>query len=508
MLPVLSATAVREADAWTIEHERIPSWELMERAGSACADRIAELITGGHFGEPSKTAVLVLAGAGNNGGDGLVIARLLKQRGLDVTVFHAMHGSRSSPDNAKNLGIAIEVGVEITEIEEGADVESLFRECAPTVIIDALLGSGTRGGLTGTLVDLVEQADRSRVPIIAVDIPSGLSPDPTVAVGATIHASLTLSLELPKLPFFFPESAANVGEFEIVPIGLDRDFIASRPCDHFLVEPGDVKALLAPRPRFAHKGHFGHALLMGGSEGMMGAMVLATNAALRSGAGRVSVDVDDGVRGLIHSAAPEATCVRTGDRIGASSVEYTALGIGPGMGRNERTRIYLKGVIQTAQRPVVIDADALNVLAEEPTWSAFLPQGTVLTPHPKEFDRLFGSSSSTAYERLERARECARKWRCHIVLKGAFTATCTPAGQVFFNPTGNPGMAKGGSGDVLTGLLTGLLAQGYPTTAACLLSVYLHGLAGDLAAAQLGMDGMVAGDIVSHLPKAWKVLRS
>ncbi len=508
MLPVLSAEATREADAWTIEHEPISSLGLMERAGAACAERIAELIIAGRSVDPSKPSVLVLAGMGNNGGDGLVIARLLKQRGIHVTVFRAIHGSSASPDNVSNLRSAIAAGVEVLEIEEGSDVELLLRQCAPTVIIDALLGSGTRAGVTGTLAALVEQANRSRVPIIAVDLPSGLSPDPSVPSGTTIKASLTLALEVPKLSFFFPESAASMGHFEVVPIGLDREYLALRPCDHFLVERDDVKALLAPRPRFAHKGHFGHALLVGGSEGMMGAMVLATNAALRSGAGRVSVEVEEIGRAILQRAAPEATCIRTGEHAGTSGIPYTALGIGPGMGQSELTRAQVKDVIRTAQRPVVIDADALNVLAEEPTWCAFLPQHTVLTPHPKEFDRLFGTSSTSGYERLERARECARKWRCHILLKGAFTATCTPGGQVYFNPTGNPGMAKGGSGDALTGLLTGLLAQGYATTAACMLAVYLHGAAGDLAATHLGMDGMIAGDIVSHLPQAWQVLRS
>jgi len=274
----------------------------------------------------------------------------------------------------------------------------------------------------------------------------------------------------------------------------------------------DASAMLRPRPQFGHKGTFGHALLIAGSAGRAGAAVLATRAALRSGTGLVTAHVPRGALDILQISCPVAMCSTSSTAAFVDCIpdlsQASAVGIGPGLGSDPDTALVLKRLIQETMVPMVLDADALNILAENRTWCAFLPPNTILTPHPKEFDRLEGSPAANGYQRLQRAREMARKQGVVVVLKGAWTAVCAPSGEVFFNSTGNPGMAKGGSGDALTGLLTGLLAQGYAPLQASLFGVYLHGLAGDLAALHKGMDGMHAGDLIDALPEAWKQLRN
>ncbi|MBP7450361.1 MAG: NAD(P)H-hydrate dehydratase [Flavobacteriales bacterium] len=513
MLPVLGPSTIRHADAWTIEHEPISSLELMERASRRCAARIVQILDGERcFGDPFETTFLVLAGMGNNGGDGLAIARMLHEVGMSVRVVRVRHKPEASSENATNWERAIASGVAAIDLSAG---EQLPRIGPHDVIIDALYGTGLRTAIEGWVASLIEAVNTSGAMVVAIDMPSGLLAEPEEGTdrGAVIRANRTITFEVPKLAFFFAENAANVGQWEVLPIGLDAQFIAKQPTDHHLLGDQDVRSLLGSRPRFAHKGTFGHSLLIAGSSGKMGAAVLATRSALRSGTGLVTARVPQEERTILQTTAPEAMCSvdrDAGDGIGSlpDLASFTAVGIGPGMGVTADTVLILKNLIQSVRMPCVIDADALNILAENPTWLSFLPQGTILTPHPKEFDRLVGVLSNSGHERLQRARELAIRSRCHLVLKGAWTAICEPTGHVYFNPTGNPGMAKGGSGDALTGLIIGLLAQGYAPKEACVLGVYLHGLAGDLAAKRIGMDGMTAGDLVDAIPAAWRRLRS
>ncbi len=509
MIPVLGPAAVREADAWTIACEPISSLALMERASARCAERILHYHAHERFGPASITGYVVLAGMGNNGGDGLCIARLLKAEGIPVRVLRVVHKPVGSVDHEENRRLAREVGIPITDL---AEAQHEFKVEEHEVLIDALFGSGLAKGISGWVAEVVDVINNSGPEVISIDIPSGLSAEGEPMDGAVVRADITLSLQLPMLALFLPEHARIVGQWEIVPIGLDAAFLAAQPTPYHAVEEADVALLLRPRNKFSHKGDHGHALIVAGSKGRMGACVLAARAALRSGAGLVTAHVPNCGLVVLQTSVPEAMCSVDANEEVISALPVmdrcTAVGIGPGLGISAEGSAVVKSLIQGTAVACVFDADALNVLAENPTWLAFLPQGSVLTPHPKEFDRLVGKPSATGYERLQRARDLAQRCRCHIVLKGTHTATCTPNGEVYFNTTGNPGMAKGGSGDALTGIITGLLAQGYHTLEACLIGVHVHGLAGDIAATDRGMDGMIVSDLIERLPQAWQALRS
>lgn len=501
MVPVLSAEQVRQADAHTIAHEPIASIDLMERASTACFERLQALYPSGR--------VLVVAGPGNNGGDGLALARLLHQAGREVQVALLATGP-CSPDNRTNQERVRKAGAVLTEVAGEKDIPPGPRG---TVIVDALFGTGLSRPLTGVAKALVQAMNRSGLPIVSIDLPSGLfaednGPNDPEAI---VRAAVTFTFEVPKLALLLRDNAPFSGRVEVLPIGLDADFIRGLACRIGVLQPQDLQRLLRPRMAVGHKGDFGHALLIAGSKGMLGAAVLAASAAVRSGAGLVTTHVPNDETDLLHAAVPESLVSLDADPDRTTALpkldKASAVGIGPGLGTDPRTAPVLKLLIQEARVPLVLDADALNILAGHRTWLAYLPQDTILTPHPKEFDRLFGASSSS-YERLMKARDMAVKHGLCIVLKGAPSATCDRSGQIVFNDTGNAGMAKGGSGDVLTGLLTGLRAQGYSAQASCWLGNHLHGLAGDLVAGRLGMDGMTPMDLAKELPYAWQRLRN
>ncbi|MBL0126332.1 MAG: NAD(P)H-hydrate dehydratase [Flavobacteriales bacterium] len=507
MRPVLTSDDLRKGDAWTIANEPISSIALMERAATACTGRILEYFASHQDGKPP---VVVFAGMGNNGGDGLVIARQLKAAGIAVRVVRVKQRATASADNEANWSAASEAGVPCAEIEALAETPLVL---PGEVVIDALFGTGLRGPLTGLATDVVRAINASGQPVIAIDVPSGLMTEDNADrdPSAIIRAVITLTFQVPKLAFLLADSAQYVGEWEVLPIGLDEGFITGIAAPYHVTEGADIASLLPAREHFAHKGSFGHAMLITGSTGKMGAAILSARAATRSGVGLVTVHVPGGGLPILQSAVPEAmgSADPDPDRITSLPVlsGMTAVGIGPGLGTAEDSQQVVKKVLQFAVCPIVVDADGLNAIAANPTWGAFLPTGTILTPHPKEFDRLAGKPSTSSYDRLLRCRELAQRWRCHIVLKGAWTAICDPNGKVFFNPAGNPGMAKGGSGDALTGLLAGLLAQGLDPLRACLVGAYVHGLAGDLAAERQGMDGMTVSDLIESLPAAWQQLR-
>jgi NAD(P)H-hydrate epimerase len=498
-------------DAHTIATEPIASVELMERAATACANRIIEQVRNGAFGASDRVSLVVLAGMGNNGGDGLVIARLLHGSGCQVRVVRVEHRAEPSPENRVNWERLEPSGVPCISTKNLGEDQIIGSN---EVVVDALIGVGLTRSLTGVLAEVVRMVAAAGRPVIAIDLPSGLfAEDNSANDSATImRATWTLTFEVPKLALLLAENARFVGEWELIPVGWDMEYRNSVRAEYNFVEEHDIMPLLMPRPRFGHKGTFGHALLIAGSVGRMGAAVLATRAALRSGAGLVSAHVPGSGQEIIQATCPEAMCSASSNTMLVddlpSASSCTAVGFGPGLGTDASTASVMKSLIQESAVPMVIDADGLNILAENRTWLSFLPPLTILTPHPKEFDRLLGSTAVSGYQRLERARELARKHTVIIVLKGAWTAICDSSGQVYFNSTGNPGMAKGGSGDALTGIITGLLAQGHAALHAAQLGVYLHGLAGDIAAAHHGMDGMTANDIVMAIPEAWMRLRN
>lgn len=501
-MKIFPTSGIKQLDAYTIEHEPISSIDLMERAARALAGAIAARWN-------TSTRLTVFAGPGNNGGDALAVARLLMGRGYRVETFLFNTQGKLSPDCAANMErLAAVPDVDFHEVTSQFTFPKLT---ADDVIIDGLFGSGLNKPLAGGFAAVVKFINASPARVVSIDVPSGLmGEDNTYNTSAAIvRADLTLSLQLPKLAFLFAENEMYVGEWRLLDIGLSLQALEEMPTDYELTEPASAAALLRPRGRFAHKGNFGRALLVAGSQGMAGASVLAARACLRSGVGLLTAHVPFCNNDIVQTAVPEAmTELDLSDTCFATPIDtddYQAVAVGPGLGQQPETVSALLEQVETCETPMVLDADALNILGENRAYLSHLPKGSILTPHPKELERLVGKCQNS-YERLERARELARQVSVHIVLKGAYTAVITPEGKCRFNPTGNPGMATGGSGDVLTGILLALLAQGYAAGDAAVLGVYVHGLAGDLAADECGEISLTAGDIVAHLPQAWKEL--
>ncbi len=498
MQKIFSSEQVRKADQYTIRNEPVSSADLMERAATACVDWLF------NRQDIEGKEVLILCGPGNNGGDGIAIARMLHMQRQKVTVFVPDDPDRQSADFTLNLQRAIGCGVNI----RSHDSFGINRVNNDTILVDALFGSGLSKPPEGKYKDLVGSINKCNCVKVAIDIPSGLFADKPIApsTDTVVKADYTLSFQFPKLAFLFAENEYYTGDWQVLHIGLHTGFISSEPCKNYFVEYDDVKALLKPRSRFSHKGTYGHALLIGGSKGKTGAAVLMSKACLRSGAGLVTAHIPACGHAIIQSTVPETMASVDENENECTQVPnlsaYSAIAAGPGIGTGKNTAAMLKLLIQEASAPLLLDADALNILADNPTWLAFLPKGTVLTPHPGEFARLAGKTSN-GFHRLELLREMCIKYSLNIVLKGAYTVTCSPLGNCYFNPTGNPGMATGGSGDALTGIITALLAQGYNSTEACILGVYLHGRAGDLAAGEYGYEALIAGDIISNLGKAF-----
>lgn len=501
-MKIFPTTSIRQLDAYTIENEPISSIALMERAASALADAIA-----GRW--DTETPFTVFAGPGNNGGDALAMSRLLAQKGYRVEVYlFNTKGTLSADCEANKERLSGVPGVLFNEVTTQFIPPTLT---ADHVVVDGLFGSGLNKALSGGFAAVVKYINASPARVVAIDIPSGLmGEDNSYNVSANIvRADLTLSLQLPKLAFLFAENEPYIGEWELLDIGLSEEAIEETDTDFRLTEAEEMAALLKPRGRFAHKGTFGSALLVAGSQGMAGASVLAARGCLRSGVGRLTVHVPFCNNTIVQTSVPEAmteldisdTCFAAA----ADADDYQAVGIGPGLGQAAETVSALLEQIETCPAPMVVDADALNLLGENRSYIARLPKGSILTPHPKELDRLAGKSLNS-YDRLMKARELAKTADVHIILKGAYSAVIAPSGKCWFNTTGNPGMATAGSGDVLTGVVLALLAQGYGAEAAARLAAYVHGLAGDIACKKHGTVGMTAGDIASCLPLAWKML--
>lgn len=502
MIKIFPTIQIKELDAYTIENEPVSSIDLMERASQALAQAIAERWS-------VETPFTVFAGPGNNGGDALAVSRLLAEQGYRVEVYLFNTKGVLSPDCETNkerlAGVA---GVDFHEITTQFVPPVLTAE---HVVVDGLFGSGLNKSLNGGFAAVVKYINSSSATVVAIDVPSGLmGEDNTYNIQTNIiRADLTLSLQLPKLAFLFAENEPFVGEWQLLDIGLSEKAIDEKETDFALTEHEDMPSMLKPRGKFAHKGSFGRALLIAGSQGMAGASVLAARACLRSGVGLLTVHVPFCNNFIVQTSVPEAmTEVDINDvrfSCATDTDDYQAVGIGPGLGKAGDTEAALLEQIESCQTPMVVDADALNLLGEHRSYIGRLPKGSILTPHPKELERLVGKCQNS-YERLTKARELARSAGVHIILKGAYSVVITPSGKCRFNPTGNPGMATGGSGDVLTGVVLALLAQGYDAETAAELAVYVHGLAGDIACKKHGAMGMTAGDIVTCLPLAWRML--
>lgn len=502
MIKIFPTNEVKYLDAYTIENEPIASIDLMERASEALTQAIISRWT-------TETPFVVFAGPGNNGGDALAVARLLAEKGYQVKVYLFNTKGHLSDDCAENKQRLMQV--------EGVDFHEITSQFAPPVltskqvVLDGLFGSGLNKPLEGGFASVVRYINASSATIVAIDVPSGLMGEENVYTPQTaiIKANLTLTLQQPKLAFLFAENHPYVGEWEVLDIGLSKQAIEETPTSWRMITADDVKQMLKPRGKHSHKGTFGRGLLIAGSHGMAGASILAAKGALRSGIGLLTIHLPFLNNAIVQTVVPEAmTEIDVHDTCFSAAMDtddYQAIAIGPGLGQARITEMALLNQLNTTTIPMVIDADALNLLSANKNYLNRLPKGSILTPHPKELERLVGRCK-TSYERLQRACELSAKANVHIVLKGAYTAIIQPSGEVCFNTTGNPGMATGGSGDVLTGILLALLAQGYDADSAAKIGVYLHGLAGDEAANQMGQIAMTASDIVSYLPQAWKTI--
>jgi NAD(P)H-hydrate epimerase len=498
-MKIFSAEETRLWDQYTIQHEPIASIDLMERAATSCVDWLE---INGYV----ENQFVVFCGKGNNGGDGLAIARLLAARKYQVRIFILEFGHKGTDDfqiNLARLHEHPEVDIRFVQTEKN------FHEFnTGEIIIDALYGSGLNRGLEGVTAQLVEHINHSGCEIISIDIPSGLFVDKSSKANTVIKANHTLSFQCYKPAFFVAENAAYTGEVHILDIGLHPDFYNSTFSPYELVDDTIIHSIYKPRNRFAHKGNFGHALLIAGSYGKIGAAVLSAKACLRSGVGLLSCHIPKCGYDILQTVAPEAMVMTDfnssfNTKIEDDLTKFEAVGIGPGIGTASETKMMLQEIFNSYKNPVVLDADALNIIASQKDLLKLIPPGSILTPHPKEFERLFGETVND-FDRIQMALQKAKALNVVIVLKGHHTFISTPDAKGFFNNTGNAGMATGGSGDVLTGILTGLLAQGYDSKQAAILGVYLHGLAGDCAAKKISEEAMIAGDIIESFGEAFK----
>ena len=498
---IFTTEQIKKADQYTIAFEPISSIDLMERAAKKCTEWLVA-------NYPVKKCIKIFCGPGNNGGDGLAMARMLVETGVEVKVFIINESGKFSDDFGKNLQ-------RVEKIKPKVIVSILTMDDFPIIhstdlVIDAIFGTGLHRPITGISADCILQINNSGAKIIAIDIPSGLFAEVTSkASKAIIQATHTLSFQFAKLAFFFPENESYLGHWHILDIELHKKIIADEPATHYLLTEKFIKTFIKPRTKFSHKGTYGHALLIAGSYGKMGAAVLAAKACLRSGVGLLTVQVPGCGYQIMQVTNPEAMIgIDSHEKLIGDEIDvdrFSSIGIGPGMGTDEITKNFLHSFLRKRKQPLVLDADALNMISLDKDLLKMIPAHSILTPHPKEFERLAGKTHHD-FEKHELQIRFSKENQLFIILKGAHTCITTPDGISYFNTTGNPGMAKGGTGDILTGVITGLLAQGYSSLHASLIGVFVHGIAGDLAAKQMGEIGMIAGDICKLLPEAYKKL--
>ena len=507
---ILNAAQMREADRRTIEEIGIPSLVLMENAGRQVVAAIEAV-----HNDLVDRKVAVLCGRGNNGGDGFVVARTLVQRGIDVSVFLIGRVGDVRGDARTNLEILGRLGVTVVEIADSQAWELHFSEIGDcTLIVDAIFGTGLNAPLAGLMETVVADVNGAGIPVVAIDLPSGLSADTHELIGDSIEAGMTVTLGAPKISLVLPPAEIRAGDIVIADIGIPLGIIDALDGPHVhLLTRGAMRELVGPRMPDSHKGDYGRVLVVAGSRGKTGAAHLSAIGALRSGAGLVTVATAACCQPIVAAMAPEymTEAIDEGrDGLDVAAVDRIlelardVVAIGPGLGQAAGTREFVRALVDRATMPVVIDADGLNAFSDDPDrLSGREGRDVIITPHPGEMARLVGMSTDEVQgSRLEIARNFATAHRIYVVLKGHRTLVATPDGKVFINPTGNAGMATGGTGDVLTGMIAAWLAQLLDAEAACQLAVYLHGMAGDLAEADEGEVAMTAGDLAAHLGDA------
>ena len=495
---IFSAEQLYQADQVTVQKNGITTLDLMEHAGTQVFNWLHTRMQG------AQVPVRIFCGIGNNGGDGLVLARHLIQHGYNVHTYVV----NCSDKRSKNFLVNYDRVKQVTKnwpilIRDESGFPDIHRD---DVVVDAIFGIGLNRCMGGWVKGMVQHLNNSGAFILAIDMPSGLYADaPIEDPEAIVKANHTLSFQLPKLAFFMPSTGHFTQTWEAIDIGLDPEFMMTQPPQATLLHKQHILSWYKPRGKFAHKGSFGHSVIMGGSYGKIGAVVLATQAALRIGSGLVSAHVPKCGVTVLQTAVPEAMVTSSKGEEGLDDLTVPdagfTYGLGMGMGTSAASLKALETFLQAQNEPIVLDADALNLLASKQELYAEIPQQSVLTPHPGELKRLIGEWSDD-FDRLAKTQEFANKYKLIVLIKGAHSAVCFEGGT-FINSTGNPGMATAGSGDVLAGMITGLIAQGYPSWQAAAMGVYLHGSAGDLAVHDLGYQALLASDIAAKIGPAY-----
>tara|TARA_S200000501_G_scaffold5420_1_gene4716 strand:- start:143 stop:1636 length:1494 start_codon:yes stop_codon:yes gene_type:complete len=494
-MKILNKFQIQKVDRQTITKEGISSFQLMERSATACRDWIIDKYD-------NNERFLLLCGTGNNGGDGLALYRLLIEKNYLCTVYEFPLGDNPSKDYSENKR-----KIKRSDIKK-LTTKALSHIATQEIIIDALLGTGLNRPVKGKLKKVIQSLNALPNTIISLDTPSGLFSEfnSDIKDDEILQADFTLSFQLPKLAFLLPERGEKTGQFHLIDIGLLHESIEKiKTPYHYLTSKKAISLYQSPK-KFDHKGDNGHHLLVAGSKGKMGASILAAKGSLRSGVGKLSILTPKSGIQILQTSLPESMIeLNNGDNClsGYYDLSYDTISLGPGIGTSNETTQFIFSLLSKTESQMVIDADAINILATHPKWIKKLPQNTIITPHPKEFERLVGSWKNDQ-EKMERLSQFSQKNQLICVLKGAHTAIAFPNGTFWFNSTGNPGMAKAGSGDVLTGIIGGLLAKGYPPKVAALLGVYAHGRSGDLQLQSHSSPFLIASDLISGLNKVWK----
>ncbi|MEC3875539.1 NAD(P)H-hydrate dehydratase [Chryseobacterium salviniae] len=498
-MKIFTAEQIRNCDQYTIKNEPVSSVQLMERAAETCVEWISENCN-------HHRNFAVFCGSGNNGGDGFAIARMLYQKGFDVDVF-ANTKAKFSPDAQENFRHIKEIsGISIREFKES----SPYRFDSRTVIIDALFGTGLSRNLDGEIKDLVEFLNRKKNIKISIDLPSGLMADAVSDFDSVVfRADYTLTFQFWKKSFLHAETGKFAGKVHVLDIHLSQDYIEETETEDFVIDDEVIKTIFKIRNEFSHKGTFGKAAIVGGSYGKMGAAVLSTRAALKAGAGLTFTLSPKCGYEILQISDPEAMFIEGGkDFIESFDLdEETVCGIGPGLGTHEKTAESLLKFLKSYSKPLILDADALNIIAQNPDHLNLIPEKSIITPHPKEFERLFGKTGNS-FERTELAKSKSRELNIYIVLKDHHTQIITPEGKVFYNITGNSGLAKGGSGDILTGIITSFLAQQYSELEAAILGVWFHGRAAEFASEKHSKESMLPSDVINEFGNVFSELNT
>ena len=493
-MKIFSVSQIKAWDAYTIQNEPVASIDLMQRAAEGCFKWIEKKYD-------KSFPFAIFCSKGNNGGDGLAIAKLLVENGYPVSVYIIKNNSNGSEDFQTNFERLKQVSNQIYFLEK----ESSFPELKNKIVIDALFGTGLNKNPTGIFSKIINFINQNSETVVSIDKSSVLLDTETI-----IKATYTLTFQNQKLAFLMPENESYLGKIILLNIGLSKEFEEQEDAEFEFTDQQMIKKIYRERNSFSNKGNFGYACLLAGSYGMMGAAILSSQACLRSGVGKLTCYTCEVGYNIIQTSVPEAMCKTFGNNFIVEIKDFKdfdVIGIGPGIGKYFSHKELLQNLFSNFKKPVVIDADALNVLSENNFLYKLIPKGSILTPHPKEFERLFGKTNSD-FDRINLALSKAKELNIYIILKGHFTFIATPEEKGFFNSTGNAGMATAGAGDVLTGIITGLLAQNYSSLDACILGVYLHGLAGDIAAEKLSEEALIAGDIIENLGAAFKQIKT